>query len=419
MNSEKKDAYAVLKIKDFRNFLVGRFLGVVGIQIQAVIVGWQVYEITKDPLSLGLIGLAEIVPSISVSLFAGHIADKVSRRTIIVSGFSVLFLCSLSLLTYSLGIIPILSNNTNAIYTTIFISGIARGFLGAAVSSFMAQLVHREYYHNSAAWNGTVWQIAAVTGPFLGGMLYRFNGAILAYSVDAALMLLAVFFFSMVVPKPIPVSDRKEGFVDSLLLGFRFVFKNPVILGAITLDMFAVLFGGAVALLPIFASDILKVGPEGLGLLRAAPSVGAALMAAVLAYYPPKEYAGKILLWCVAGFGISMLCFGISTNFYISLLILAVSGVFDSVSVIVRSTILQTFTPDEMRGRVAAVSSIFIGSSNELGAFESGVAAKLMGTVTSVIFGGCMTILVVGNTAIISPTLRALNFNKINEAAKK
>ncbi|MDX1959374.1 MAG: MFS transporter [Leptospiraceae bacterium] len=406
----EKAYYKVLKITDYRNFLIGRFFGVMGIQIQAVVVGWQIYEITKDPLSLGLIGLCEIIPSFGISLFAGAIADRVSRKKIILIAFTILSFCSASLLICSLNMIPVLRGNTIAIYGIIFVSGLARGFLGASIPSFMAQLVPKEFYPNTSALTGTAWQAAAVTGPFLGGILFRFQGAELAYSVDLGLMICCLFFFSLIGSKPIPLQTNKETFISSLTGGFKFVFKNPVLLSAMSLDMFAVLFGGAVALLPIFASDILKEGPEGLGLLRASPSVGAAIMGLYLTYNPPRKNAGKILLVSVAGFGLAMLLFGLSKNFYLSLVILAFSGCFDCVSVIIRSTIVQTFTPDNMRGRVASVSSIFIGSSNELGAFESGVTAKLMGVVPSVIFGACMTLGVVVTTGTLSKSLRDLDF---------
>jgi MFS family permease len=421
----------VLSIADFRNFILGRGLGVTAIQIQAVVVGWQVYEITKDPLSLGLVGLFEILPSMFVSLFAGHLADRVSRKKIILFSFFILFLCSLSFFILSTGWILAFSRKIEPIYTTIFVSGLARGFLGASMLSFMAQLVPRELYQKSSAWNGTAWQIAAVTGPFLGGYLYRIgfqlsqshlhfslnwiNGASLAYSVDVLLMILSLYFFIKITPKPVPKFSNKEKFFESLLVGFHYVFKHPILLSALSLDMFAVLFGGAVALLPIYASDILKVGPEGLGLLRAAPPIGAALMALVLAFYSPKRHAGKILLICVALFGVCIILFGISTSFYLSLFLLALSGMFDSVSVVIRATIVQLFTPDHMRGRVSAVNSIFIGSSNELGAFESGVAAKLLGTVPSVVFGGSMTLLVVLVTSVFSSSLRNLDFSKLQE----
>ncbi len=406
----KDDNYAVLRILDFRNFVIARFLAVVGIQIQAVVVGWQVFDKTGDPLALGLVGLFEIIPSISVALFAGHLADRKDRKKIVLICYTVLFLCSIALLFLSGSILDLPNNDVYPIYGVIFISGIARGFLHPSLSAFMAQLVPKHLYPNSSAWNSISWQVAAVCGPALGGLLYGFEGAKLAYSVDAFLLLGAILFYGRILPKPIPEKKQGESIFDSLFTGFKFVFSNQVMLAAMSLDMFAVLFGGAVALLPVFAKEVLQVGPEGLGILRASPAFGASLMAMLLAYKPPKENSGIILLVAVAGFGLCMILFGLSSYFYLSIFLLALSGVFDSVSVVLRSTIMQTFTPENMRGRVASVNSIFIGSSNELGAFESGLTAKFMGTIPSVLFGGTMTLLIVSFIALKAPLLRKLNF---------
>jgi MFS family permease len=408
----KDDNYAVLRILDFRNFVVARFLAVVGIQVQAVVVGWQVYDKTGDPLALGLVGLFEIIPSISVALFAGHLADRKDRKTIVLTGYAVLLFCSLALLFLSTPILNLPLNAVYPIYTVIFISGIARGFLSPSLSAFMAQLVPKHLYPNSSAWNSIAWQIAAVCGPAIGGLLYGFKGAILSYSVDACLLLGAIIFYYRILPKPVPERKHGESIFDSLFTGFKFVFSNQVMLAAMSLDMFAVLFGGAVALLPLFAKEILQVGPEGLGILRASPAFGASLMAMLLAYKPPRENSGIILLIAVGGFGMSMIFFGLSSYFYLSVFLLAMSGIFDSVSVVLRSTIMQTFTPENMRGRVASVNSIFIGSSNELGAFESGVAAKFMGAIPSVLFGGIMTLFIVSIVAAKAPLLRKLNFKE-------
>ena len=423
----KDDNYAVLRILDFRNFVIARFLAVVGIQIQAVVVAWQVFDKTNDPLALGLVGLFEIIPSISVALFAGHLADRKDRKKIVLICYTVLLLCSICLLILSTPILNIANNDVYPIYGVIFISGIARGFLHPSLAAFMAQLVPKHLYPNSSAWNSIAWQVAAVCGPALGGLLYGFGGkvlpiyfdaqekfssggAILSYSVDACLLLCAILFYSRILPKPIPEMKKGDSIFDSLFTGFKFVFSNQVMLAAMSLDMFAVLFGGAVALLPVFAKEVLQVGPEGLGILRASPAFGAAIMAMILAYKPPKENSGIILLVAVGGFGLSMILFGISSYFYLSVFLLALSGVFDSVSVVLRSTIMQTFTPENMRGRVASVNSIFIGSSNELGAFESGVTAKFMGAIQSVLFGGAMTLLIVAVIAAKAPELRKLNF---------
>ncbi len=405
-----KNTYEVLRISEFRFYLSARLLVTIATQIQAVVVGWQMYEITKDPLSLGLIGLAEAIPSIAVALVAGYFADIFNRKKIILFAYSVLFLCSASLLLFTTNLTTVLTDfGGTPIYAVIFISGIARGFMVPATFGFFSQIVPKELIPNGAAWSSTIWQSAAVFGPALGGLLYGFFGITVTYTVDALLVLFAIFSVTLIASKPVPKHEVKLSLADNLTSGIKFVFSNQIILSAITLDLFAVLFGGAVALLPIFASDILKVGPEGLGVLRAAPAVGAVLMALYLAHNPPKSNAGRDLLYCVSGFGICMILFAISTNFYFSLFVLALSGMFDSVSVVIRSTIMQVFTPDTMKGRVSAVNNIFVGSSNEIGSFESGVAARIMGVIPSVIFGGTMTLIVVGLTALKSKTIRTLN----------
>ena len=401
--------YAALKIPDYRLFISARFSVTLAIQIQAVVVAWQVYEITKDPLSLGLIGLAEAVPSISVALYAGHVADSVQRKKIILICLFTLLACSLTLLsfTHSIGSF-LLDYGILPIYTVIFVSGIARGFLTPAIFSFMPQLVPREIYSNAVTWNSTLWETATIGGPALGGFLYGFLGITAAYLTDALLMFTGLILAIGITNKLLPEKTVEHGIIEKIRSGLRFVFRNPIILGAISLDLFAVLFGGAVALLPIFASDILMVGKEGLGVLRSAPSVGALLMAFYITHHPIMKNSGKILLWCVAGFGLSMILFALSTNFWLSLFLLIMSGMFDCISVIIRQTLLQTLTPENMKGRVSAVNHIFVGSSNEIGMFESGVAARLMGVVPSVIFGGCMTILVVSITGWVAKSLRTL-----------
>ncbi|AYB31071.1 MFS transporter [Chryseolinea soli] len=401
--------YAALKIPDFRLFISTRFCVTLAIQIQAVVVAWQVYEITNDPLSLGLIGLAEAVPSISVSLYAGHLADIMNRKKIIVICLATLLLCSLSLLFFTLE--PgkfILNYGALPIYAVIFVSGIARGFITPALFSFMPQLVPRELYSNAITWNSTLWETAAIGGPALGGLLYGWLGIQASYAADVLLMLTGLLLAIGVTNKPVPPESEEQGIFEKIKAGLRFVFHHQIILGAISLDLFAVLFGGAVALLPIFAKEILMVGPQGLGLLRAAPSVGALLMAFYITHHPIKKNTGKILLYCVAGFGVCMILFALSTNFLISLFLLMMSGMFDCVSVIIRGTLLQTLTPENMKGRVSAVNHIFIGSSNEIGMFESGVAARLLRVVPSVIFGGCMTLVSVGTIAVLAKSLRRL-----------
>lgn len=401
--------YAALRIPEFRLFVTARVCVTMAIQIQAVVVGWQVYEITKDPLSLGLIGLAEAIPSIAVALYAGHVADVVPRKRIIMVGLATLLLCSAALLFFTTnpgafvfqwGVVPI--------YSVIFLSGIARGFISPALFAFMPQLVPRDVFPNAITWNSTLWEFAAIAGPAIGGLVYGFAGIAAAYTVDVALVAAGLLLAMAIAGKPVPPSTEEQGVVEKIKAGLRFVFHNKIILSAISLDLFAVLFGGAVALLPIFADEILKVGEIGLGFLRSAPSLGAVLMAVYITHHPIRQNMGKTLLWAVAGFGGCMIVFALSQNFWLSLAVLVISGAFDCVSVIVRSTLLQTLTPENMKGRVSAVNYIFIGSSNEIGMFESGVAARLLGVVPSVIFGGCMTLGVVAATAWLSKSLQEL-----------
>lgn len=408
------DPYAALRIKDFRFHILSRLFLTVGIQMQAVIVGWQIYEITKDVLSLGLIGLAEAVPAISIAFFAGQLIDRKDRRSIILY-FHLLLLAASALLVYiamddnlikSLGAAPL--------YIAIFITGIARGFLGPAISAFMAQLVPRNIYSNSSTWNSTVWQSGAVAGPAAGGLIFATSGYAATYFISAICILISLFAVFRIMPKPYIKTAQLEPLRERLTSGIRFVFKNKIMLSALSLDLFAVLFGGAIALLPVFAEEILKVGPQGLGMLRAAPAVGAIFMAIILAYKPPTLNAGRNLLIAVAAYGLCMIGFAVSTSFALSLFLLALSGMFDNVSVVVRSTIMQLLTPEDMRGRVSAVNTIFIGSSNEIGAVESGVAARFLGLIPSVVIGGAITLVVVAVTATKAPSLRRLSLNDVN-----
>ena len=411
---QKHDAYAVLKIRDFRLFISFRFFATIAFQMQSIVVGWQVYQLTKDPLSLGLIGLAEAIPFISVALYAGHVADKYNRKRIIL-WFNLLFLsgtCGLlffsihtSGMMTAMGILPI--------YLVVAISGIARAFIYPSTIALMAQMIPRQLYANSSTWNSTTWHIAAITGPAIGGLVYGFFGVKIAYLSVIFFMLVSIGLLGITKKYIPPEAAEEESLLRRLSSGIKFVFKNQILLGTMSLDMFAVLFGGAVAMLPVFAAEVLNVGPQGLGFLRAAPMAGAVIMSLIIAYKPPLANAGRMLLIGVTGFGLSIICFALSKNFYLSLGLLMLSGMFDNISVIIRATTLQLITPDEMRGRVASVNSIFIGSSNEIGSFESGVAAKLMGLIPSVIFGGGMTLLVVGITAKFAPLLRRLNLKNI------
>lgn len=417
--ARRHDPYAVLRLPEFRLYISARLCITLAMQIQAVIVGWQIYDITKDALSLGLIGLAEAIPSIFVSLYAGYVADTVPRKKIIVAVMAVLLLCSLALLYFTLDVSHVLIRyGVVPIYVIIFLSGIARGFMGPAVFSFMPQLVaNKQLYSNAITWSSTTWQAASLVGPAIGGLVYGFYNISVAYALDALLVLLAFIFFAMIGAKPLPENINPQNMKESLRTGIKFVFGNQLILNAISLDMFAVLFGGAVALLPIYASDILLIGPQGLGFLRAAPAVGSVIMAIWMAYHPITVKAGKIMLWCVAGFGVSLILFGLSTSFWVSLVLLILSGAFDSISVIIRSTLLHTFTPEYMKGRVSSVNSIFVGSSNEIGAFRAGLMAKLMGAVPSVVLGGVITLAVVGITALKADKLRKLDLSPDTEPA--
>lgn len=409
MTARHEGPYAALKIADYRLYVSARFCITLAIPIQSVVVAWQVYEITNDALSLGMIGLAEAIPSVGLSLYAGHVADIVPRKKIIIACVAALLLCSTALLCFTLPVgKAALRNGVTPIFSVIFVSGIARGFLSPAFFSFMPQLVPRVLYANAVSWNSTLWETATISGLALGGLFYGIFGITTAYAIDATLTVTGLMLLSSVASRPLPTVTTEEGVGEKIKAGLKFVFKNKLILGAISLDMFAVLFGGAVALLPIFAKEILHVGTLGLGILRAAPSAGALVTAFYVTHHPIRRNTGKILLACVAGFGICMILFALSADFWLSLGLLVASGCFDCISVIIRSTLLQTLTPENIKGRVSAVNHIFVGSSNEIGMFESGVAAELMGTIPSVIFGGCMTLLVVAIISWLARSLRNL-----------
>lgn len=404
------EAFAVIHVRNFRYYLSYRILMTMASLMQSVIVGWQVYELSHNVLWLGFIGLVEVIPQVSISLFAGHYIDLWNRKKIIKYTTLILVLGSIILLIYSAnaayfsekyGILPV--------FFTIFLTGLARGILGPAQVALMGQLIPRNLYANAATWNSANWQVAAVMGPAIGGLIYGFWGIVPAYSLVFGLYTLSFFMIMFIKSGRHDVIESSEGVFTRIRSGISFVFKTPELLGAFTLDMFAVLFGGAVAMLPVFASDILHAGPQGLGLLRACPAIGATIMAFVLMFRPPMRKTGKVLFISIVGFGLCMIGFGLSRSFILSGVLLVLSGAFDNVSVVIRGTILQLFTPDDMRGRVASVNSIFIGSSNELGAFESGVAATLMGLVPSVVFGGIMTLAVVFTTIKVNKPLWKLS----------
>jgi len=418
----KKDPYAALRIKEFNVFLLVRFALVFAWSMQFIIIEWEVYSLTKDPWSLGLIGLMEIIPAVGIALFAGHIVDQNEKRGLLIKcilGFSVISF-GLFLLTWP----KIVGDwSTNAIlysvYFLVFCGGLVRAFIGPTVFSLIALIVPKKLYPNAATWSSSTWQVASVLGPALAGFSISWIGVHWSLCLVFGFSLLALMNLLRIPKKPILNPKIGEPVMESLKEGVRFVFKTKAILGALTLDMIAVLFGGAVALLPIFAQDILKVGSEGFGVLRAAPAVGAFLTMWFTAYISISKNAGMKLLAAIFGFGICIIVFGLSSIFWVSVVALFFSGVTDGVSMVIRQTILQIKTPDHMRGRVASVNSIFVGSSNELGAFESGLTAKLMGTVTAVVFGGTMTLITVVTTGIALPSFRKLDLQKDMEEHEK
>jgi MFS family permease len=433
----RHDPYAAFRSRTYSFFSAGNLLSIVGRQMLAVAVEWEIYARTHSATALGLVGLVIAVPVVGLSLPAGHLADRFSRRKIILVTqiFSGLASACLALISWKHLVIPPVPavrecNHALAviagvferhhpafhfddpsvplIYLLLFVSGAARSFGWAARASFFPMLVPRDAFSNAVTWNNSFFQIGSVVGPAIAGLLVAHIGFPVVYLIDA---FCAFAFFALVWP--IPAQPRTTRRADSnpwrsLVAGMRFVFSRHVILATITLDLFAVLLGGATALLPIFADQILHCGPIGLGWLRAAPAVGAFATALIVAYLPPMRHAGKTLLWCVAGFGLATIIFGISKVFWLSLGMLFVAGAFDSVSVIIRGSIVQLVTPDEMRGRVSAVNNIFIGTSNEFGALESGLTAALFGPVLSVVGGGIGTIAVVLAVAIFWPETRKI-----------
>jgi MFS family permease len=415
MEVKVRDAYAALRYREFNMFLLLRFVMVFAWSMQFIIIEWEVYSLTKSALSLGMIGLMEVIPAIGMALFAGHIVDQKEKKGMLLKcifGFAIISL-GLFFLTWP-KIVREWSTETilYSIYFLVFLGGLVRAFLGPTIFSLMSLIVPKNAYPNAATWSSSVWQIGSVVGPAAAGFSITWIGVHWSMCTIFACSVLALLLLTQISKKPILNPKIGEPVMESLKEGIKFVYNNKSILGALTLDMVAVLFGGAVALLPIFAQDILKVGPEGFGILRAAPAVGALLTMFVAAHLPFYKNAGIKLLAAIFGFGVCIIVFGLSTWFWLSVFALFMSGVTDGISVVIRQTILQLKTPDSMRGRVAAVNSIFVGSSNELGAFESGLTAKLMGTVTAVVFGGSMTLLIVVFTGIKLPGFRTLDLQK-------
>ena len=420
-NITKPDPFAALRFKEFRSYLAMRFFFTFAYQMQAVIVGYHIYQLTKSALALGMIGLTEAIPSIGIALYGGYVADKSEKKRLLLMIFGVMWICSTVMLFVTL---PVASRYLSSghivliIYVMIFFIGLARGFYGPTAFSVMTRIIPRDLYPNSSTWNSSAFQSASVLGPVAGGIILDKMGISVTFSLVVffvTIAIIAIFTLNKHEAEYVP----KESIYKSLSEGIHFVFNNRMMLGAMSLDLFSVFFGGAVALLPVFANDILKVGAEGFGMMRAADSVGAVLSMLIMTRYSPMGKPWRNLLIAVVGFGVSIILFGFSKNYYLSLFFLFTLGAFDSISVLIRSTIMQLLTPDQMRGRVSAVNSMFIGSSNEIGAFESGLTARLMGTVTSVIFGGSMTLIVVLTTYLKTKKLVPMRLSEINAPEAK
>lgn len=398
--------FSLLSDKNFLCFIGARTSMVLGFQIVGTIAHWQVYAATRDSIYIGYLALTEVIPAICLSLIGGYWADSFNRRRIALIGSFITFVSVTVLLLFAgsrelKSILPL--------FVAVGIIGVGRGIIAPASSALLGEIVNKEYYGRAAVFNSIGWHIGLITGPAMGGLLYEKFSPLLCYQIALGLTIASVVFLYAIYA-PLRPQNRREKLSHAVREGLRFVFRTKIILGAISLDMFAVLFGGAIALLPAFSDQIYLTGASGLGYLRAAPATGAALMGIFLIFVPIRAHAGKVLLSAVAAFGLAMIAFGLNKDFHVAIAILAVSGAVDNISVVMRSTIMQTHTPDQMRGRVAAVNSIFIASSNEIGAFESGLTAKFMGLVPSVVFGGSMTILVVLMIAFSIPSLRNLSF---------
>jgi MFS family permease len=407
-----------LQFPEFRAYVTGNTLFTIALLIQEVVLAYEIYKITHNPLALGLIGLAEAVPFISLVLFGGHFADNRDKKKIMQVTLSLIIASSIFLLYSSTQLHSADQDfHIYSIYAVIFIIGLSKGFFSPAASSLNPFLVPKEVFANAATWNSSFWQLGSILGPGVAGFLYAYAGLSGSLITVIALLLGVMVCIFQIDNRPVPVKTvQHESIWQSLREGIAYVFKTKIILYSISLDLFSVLFGGVIAILPIFAEDILKVGAEGLGILRAAPSVGAVVTMITLVYFPPLKHAWRNLILAIAGFGLATLVFGLSTNFWLSVTALFFTGAFDSISVVIRQTVLRFYTPDEMRGRVSSVNGVFVSTSNELGAFESGVAAKIFGPVPSVLIGAGVTLVLVSLVAITSKELFDIQVDqKVNE----
>jgi MFS family permease len=402
-----RNSFAALSVAEIRYFLGSIAFFTMANRAMAVVIGLQVYHLTRSPLALGFLGLVEAIPALSLSLFGGYVADRFDRRTILLITKAVSVLCALILAYVSLNPTP----HLYVLYAVIFLAGIARGFSDPATTAFEAQIVPKELTVPASAWISSSWLTFSIVGPALAGFSYELLGIPQTYVCLAVLFLCAWICTSLIKAKPHIRIPRGEPILKSMSLGLKFVFKEQALIGAMALDLFAVFFGGTIALLPVFATDILHVGPRGLGFLEAAPAAGALLVMLYSTHHPPIRHAGRNLLLCVAGFGVCIIVFAFSKNFALSLMALMLSGAFDGVSMVIRRSMIRLLSPDHMRGRIASVSWIFVGASNELGAFESGFVAHWIGVIPCVWVGGSITLLVVAVTALIAPKLRRLRFD--------
>lgn len=403
-----------LRIAEFRYYLSTRLGIIFALNMQSTTLYFWIYELTRDKLALGFVGLAEVIPAIACSFFSGHFVDLNEKRKMVMLCLSGYILSALCLALIAL---PSMHGNVsqvvtlNLVYFFVFVGGVIRSFYGPSMFALSGLVVPRNLYPNATSWSSMAWQVGAVMGPLAAGFMIALAGVQTTLFAAAGLLLLLFIPLLMIAPKAvIRLKKEKEPLFQSVTEGLRFVWRTPALLGAQALDMFSVLFGGAVALLPVYQKEILFVDEMGFGLLRSAPGIGALLTLGILAFIPLKTHPGRKLLACVAGFALSIIVFGLSRNFYLSFAMLLLSGMFDAVSVVIRSTILQLVTPDHMRGRVAAVNTMFVSSSNELGDFESGVMAHWLGTVRAVVTGGCITLGVVAFTFFKAPQLRNFRF---------
>lgn len=411
--SRKGKAFDAMNVGEFRLYIIMRFFFIMALRMVGTVVGWKIYILTRNPLALGMIGLSEVIPAVSLALYAGHVIDKSDKRKMLLKTICFYLLCAVALLIIHLDVTEQYAGKKIievSIYLVIFCTGIIRSFSGPISHSIIAQLVPKSILPNAITWSSGTWLIASVIGHATAGFLIAHAGYTITFSVIISYIIIAIACIACISPKPIVHLNVQQKTWESMKEGLRHVFRTKELLGALSLDLFAVLFGGAVALIPIFAADILKVGAEGFGWLNAAADMGAISSIALLTFFPLQKNQGRILLYAVAGFGICIILFGLSKFFWLSFAALMLSGILDGISVVVRSTILQLKTPDSMRGRVSSINSMFINSSNELGQFESGVAAKLVGVIPSVVLGGCMTLLVVVITWIKAPSLRKLEY---------